>query len=71
MIFKVFYQEDKLEAPRREDCKSLFIEAEDRIEVREIIETHTNYNIEHIQEIKGAHLEYEEERNPDFELVKF
>lgn len=71
MIYKVFYQADKHEAPRREATQVLFIEADNVIEVREKLATHTPYGVEYIQEISGAHLEYEQERNPDYEVVEF
>lgn len=70
MIFKVFYQESKKEAPRREDTKSLYVEADKVSEVREYLTNNTPYMIEHITELSGEFLEYEKEHNPDFEVVK-
>lgn len=70
MIFKVFYQESKNEAPRREDTKSLYVEADNMSEVREYLSNNTPYMIEYITEISGEFLEYEKEHNPDFEVVK-
>lgn len=60
MIFKVFYQESKFEVPVRERTKSLFVEAEYERDVRKKLASR-NYNIEFIQEISGAHLEYEKQ----------
>ncbi|MBZ6528242.1 DNA-dependent RNA polymerase auxiliary subunit epsilon family protein [Aerococcaceae bacterium DSM 111021] len=70
MIFKVFYQESKKEAPRREATHSMFVEANAISEVREYLTENTPYMIEHITEISGEFLEYEKEQNPDFEVVK-
>lgn len=70
MIFKVFYQESKKEAPRREDTQSLYVEADKISEVREYLTANTPYMIEHITELSGEFLEYEKEHNPDFEVIK-
>ncbi len=58
MIFKVFYQENKEQVPVREETKAIYIEAETEREVRQKLAV-KNLNIEFIQEVKGAHLEYE------------
>lgn len=68
MIFKVFYQENMDEVPVRENTKSLFIEAESEAEVRKKLAPR-NYNIEYIQPISGAHLEYEQ-KNESFKVEK-
>lgn len=70
MIFKVFYQETKTRNPKREQTKSLYLEAKDIVEARAIIEYNTPYNIEFIHELTGNHLEYEKE-NADFKLMEF
>ena len=70
MIFKVFYQETKNEAPRREYTKTMYVEANAVSEVREYLSETTPYMIEHITEISGDSLEYEKENDPDFEVVK-
>jgi len=68
MIFKVYYQESKTEVPVREKTKSLFIEAES---VREVLSKirDRGYNIEYVQEVKGAYLEYEKQ-NEDFKVLE-
>ncbi|HLR80349.1 MAG TPA: DNA-directed RNA polymerase subunit epsilon [Bacillota bacterium] len=66
MIFKVLYQELPNEAPVRERTKSLFIEADTTKEVRKQL-IDREYNIEYIQAVDGAHLEYEKQ-SEDFEL---
>lgn len=70
MIFKMTYQETKTEAPRRENTKALYIEADSKVAARKLVEENTPYNIEFIQELDGAHLEYEK-KNPDFTLTVF
>ncbi|MGO4929069.1 DNA-directed RNA polymerase subunit epsilon [Fundicoccus sp. Sow4_D5] len=71
MIFKVIYQESKLQIPNREKTKSMFLEADSLIEAREKLANNTPYNIELVQEVSGAHLEYERENNPDFNVVEY
>lgn len=58
MIFKVLFQEDLETPPRRERTKSLFIEADRVRDVREKL-AGRRYNIEYIQEISEAFLEFE------------
>ena len=70
MIFKVYYQETKESNPKREQTRSLYIEAKDLVDARDRVEKNTNYNIELIQELEGNHLTYEQE-NANFVLVEF
>ncbi len=70
MIFKVYYQETKTRNPKREQTQSLYLEAEDAIVARSLIEKNTPYNVEYIQALEGNHLEYEKE-NADFKLTEF
>ncbi|WP_112180714.1 MULTISPECIES: DNA-dependent RNA polymerase subunit epsilon [Paraliobacillus] len=58
MIFKVLYQEIHNEIPVRERTTSLYYEAESERQVREELATR-KINIEFIQPLNGAHLEYE------------
>ncbi|RKQ37343.1 DNA-dependent RNA polymerase subunit epsilon [Oceanobacillus halophilus] len=68
MIFKVLYQELADEIPVRERTKSLYVEAESVRQVRDkLIEKGYKINIEHIQQLDEAHLEYEK-KSEDFEL---
>lgn len=71
MIFKVIYQENKLQIPNREKTKAMFLEADSLIEAREKLANNTPYNIELVQEITSAHLEDERENNPDFNVVEY
>jgi DNA-dependent RNA polymerase auxiliary subunit epsilon len=64
----VFYQENPDEVPVREKTKTLYIEAESEREVRQKLQGHT-MNIEYIQPLEGAHLEYEK-KNPDFKVLE-
>lgn len=70
VIYKVLYQETKQDNPRREYTHSLYIDAESSINVREAVEKNTNYDIELIQELDEAHLEYEQ-KSPNFKLTEF
>ncbi|WP_010286637.1 DNA-dependent RNA polymerase subunit epsilon [Kurthia massiliensis] len=69
MIYKVYYQENKLEVPVRENTKSLYLEATDVREVREKLQDR-NYNIELIQLLEGNYLEYEQ-ASENYRLEKF
>jgi DNA-dependent RNA polymerase auxiliary subunit epsilon len=70
MIYKVYYQETKVRNPKREETKSLYIEAKSDVDARQRVEENTPYNIEFVQLLEGSHLEYEKE-NADFSLVEF
>ncbi|TMU87946.1 DUF1447 family protein [Bacillus sp. BHET2] len=59
MIFKVFYQESKAEVPVRECTQSLYMEADSEREVRLNLKEKP-YNIEFVQKLEGAFLEYEQ-----------
>ncbi|WP_226034572.1 DNA-dependent RNA polymerase subunit epsilon [Aquibacillus saliphilus] len=60
MIFKVLYQELSNEVPVRERTKSLYFDAKSEREVRKQL-SDRNLNIEFIQPLDEAHLEYEKE----------
>lgn len=70
MIFKITYQETKTEAPRRENTQSLYVNAESKVEARRLVEQHTQYNIEFIQQLDEKHLAYEQ-KNPNFKVTEF
>lgn len=70
MIYKVYYQVTKLENPKREQTQTLYLEAKNEREARQLIESHTAYNLEFVQLLEGNHLEYEKE-NAEFELTEF
>ena len=70
MIFKITYQPSKNEAPRRENTLSLYLEAQDKVEARRLVDEHTEYNVEFIQELDEKHFAYEQ-KNPDFEITVF
>jgi DNA-dependent RNA polymerase auxiliary subunit epsilon len=59
MIYKVYYQENVLEVPVRENTKSLYIEASSEREVRYTLKDR-KYNIEFVQLLEGNHLSYEQ-----------
>lgn len=66
MIFKVFYQEDSSETPVRENTQSIYVEAENEVEVRQILQNQS-FHIEYIEKLSNAHLEYEKSQ-PAFKL---
>ncbi|MCM3768665.1 MULTISPECIES: DNA-dependent RNA polymerase subunit epsilon [Bacillaceae] len=68
MIFKVFYQESINEVPVREKTKTVFIEAES---VREVYSklADRKVNVEYIQQVKGAYLDYEQQ-NENFKVLE-
>ncbi|MCG7334212.1 DNA-dependent RNA polymerase auxiliary subunit epsilon family protein [Sporosarcina sp. ACRSM] len=66
MIYKVYYQENKLQVPVRENTRSMYIEADSEREVRAKLKNR-EYNIEFIQLLEGKHLEHEQ-ASPYFEL---
>lgn len=70
MIYKVLYQDNKIVNPRRETTKTLFMEADNAVEARTLVEDNTPYNIELIQELTGNSLTYEKE-HADFKLTEF
>ena len=64
MIYKVYYQETKIRNPKREDTKSLYMEADSDVIVRQLVEENTPYNIEYAQLLDEKHL-------ADFTLTEF
>jgi DNA-dependent RNA polymerase auxiliary subunit epsilon len=68
MVFKVYYQENVKEVPVRENTKSLFVEGESVRDVRKKIGDR-GYNVELVQEVKGAFLEYEKQ-NEDYKVLE-
>jgi len=70
MIYKIYYQETKDRNPKREQTQSLYIEADDAVIARRLVEQNTPYNIEFVQELDEKHLAYEKE-NADFKLAEF
>lgn len=68
MIFKVYYQESIKEVPVREKTKTLYIEGESVRDVRSKI-ADRGFNVEFVQEVKGAYLEYERQ-NEHFKVLE-
>ncbi|WP_239256473.1 DNA-dependent RNA polymerase subunit epsilon [Listeria ilorinensis] len=66
MIFKVFYQETLTETPVREKTQSLYIEANDEVEVRQLLKEEA-FHIEYVEQLSDKHLEYEKAQ-PDFSI---
>ena len=45
MIYKVLYQKDKVVNPRRETTQTLYLEADNMVAARTLVEENTPYNI--------------------------
>lgn len=58
-IFKVLYQEDKAEVIIRENTQVRYFDAVSEEQVRRYL-IDRPYNIEFVQKLEGAHLEYEQ-----------
>jgi DNA-dependent RNA polymerase auxiliary subunit epsilon len=68
MIFKVFYQESIDQVPVREKTKTFYIEGESERDVRSKL-ADRKINIEFIQPVTGAFLEYEQQKE-DFKVLE-
>ncbi|UQS82724.1 DNA-dependent RNA polymerase auxiliary subunit epsilon family protein [Bombilactobacillus folatiphilus] len=68
MIYKVLYQDNTVQNPRRETTETLYTEGESAIDIRAVIEDKTDYNIESIEELTGNYLEYEQ-KSSNFQLT--
>lgn len=66
-VFKVFFQVDKDTRIIREDTQILYVEAETEEQVRKYLQNN-NSNIEFIQALSPAHLEYEKSNNDEFKV---
>jgi len=71
MIFKVFYQPRRSEAPVRERTEVMYVEGEDVRDVRKAIDhLQKEINVEFIREVSGDFLTYEQ-KNPDYAVATF
>lgn len=70
MIFKVYYQPSKRINPRRENTEVLYLEASSEPEDRILVESNTEYNVEFIEQLDEASLEYEK-NSPNYKLTEF
>lgn len=68
MVFKVYFQENIKEVPVREKTKVLYVEGESVRDVRKKI-ADRGYNVEFVQEVSGAFLEYEKQ-NEDYNVLE-
>ena len=53
MIYKVLYQKNQIQNPRRETTETLYTQSDSAIKVREILEAKTDFNVESIEELSG------------------
>ncbi|WP_338433862.1 DNA-directed RNA polymerase subunit epsilon [Ligilactobacillus saerimneri] len=70
MIFKVYYQPSMKINPRRENTRSLYLDADSEVSARRLVEENTTYNIEYIEQLDEKALAYEQE-SPDFKVTEF
>ena len=70
MIYKVLYQPNPQENPKRESTKSLYLNANTEAEVRDLIRDNTSYTVEYIQPLAGKNLEFEQ-KEPGFKITEF
>lgn len=68
MIFKVYFQERLNEVPIRENTKVIYLEGDSERNVRKKL-ADRGFNIELVQPVTGAHLEYEKQ-NEDFKVLE-
>lgn len=68
MIFKVYYQESSKQVAVRENTKTLYLEAESELDVRKKL-AHKAFNIEYVQAVTGAFLDYEQ-KNEDYKVLE-
>jgi DNA-dependent RNA polymerase auxiliary subunit epsilon len=68
MVFKVYFQERVTEVPVREKTRVLYVEGESVKDVRKKI-ADRGYNVEFVQEVTGAFLEYEQQ-NEDYKVLE-
>jgi DNA-dependent RNA polymerase auxiliary subunit epsilon len=68
MVFKVYFQENIKEVPVRENTKVLYIEGDSVRDVRKKI-VDRGYNVELVQEVSGAFLDYEKQ-NEDYNVLE-
>ncbi|GAK30342.1 RNA-binding protein [Weissella oryzae SG25] len=70
MIYKVYYQPTKIQNPKRENTKSLYVDMDSMPSARLAVEQNTAYNVEFIEELSEKALAYEQQ-NADFKLTEF
>ena len=68
MIFKVYFQQHVREVPVREKTKTVYVNADSERDVR-IKLKERDMNIEFIQKVDGAFLEYEQQ-NEDYKVLE-
>ncbi|HJA73085.1 MAG TPA: DNA-dependent RNA polymerase auxiliary subunit epsilon family protein [Candidatus Limosilactobacillus faecipullorum] len=70
MTFKIYFQPDQTMTPRRENTKSIYVEADSEAAARQMVEQNTEYNIEYVELLDEKALDYEKQ-SPDFKLTTF
>ncbi|TYC48194.1 DUF1447 family protein [Weissella muntiaci] len=70
MIYKVYYQPNKIQNPKRENTMSLYVDMDSMPAARLAVESNTEYNVEFIEELSEKALAYEQ-TTADFKLTEF
>jgi len=68
MVFKIYFQERINEVPVREKTKVIYVEGDSVRDVRKKI-VDRGYNVEFVQEVTPAYLEYEQQ-NEDYKVLE-
>jgi DNA-dependent RNA polymerase auxiliary subunit epsilon len=68
MVFKIYFQERITEVPVREKTKVIYVEGDSVKDVRKKI-VDRGYNVEFVQEVTSAYLEYEQQ-NEDYKVLE-
>jgi DNA-dependent RNA polymerase auxiliary subunit epsilon len=68
MVFKIYFQERITEVPVREKTKVIYVEGDSVKDVRKKI-VDRGYNVEFVQEVTAAYLEYEQQ-NEDYKVLE-
>ena len=68
MIFKVYYQESLKQVAVREKTRILYFEAES---VKDVLKNPAlkSFNVEYVERVEGAYLEYEQ-KSEDFKVLE-
>jgi DNA-dependent RNA polymerase auxiliary subunit epsilon len=68
MIFKVYYQVNIAEVPIRENTQILYVEGKSVRDVRHKLKQKP-FNVEYVEVVEGAYLDYEKQ-NEDYKVLE-
>lgn len=69
MIYKVYFQQHVHEVPVREKTRTIYVNADSERDVRIKLKEQRDMNIEFIQKVDGAFLDYEQQ-NEDYKVLE-